>query len=160
MARMVRLTGNWDGLNMTLRAINKRMTPHLRAKLYESGELVIDIIKSHMINQDLNWNPLSPETVRRKGSETIYIETGELFNSFEVRKLRSSKNSGSIFVGASPWKTHKESGLKYTDLMLYLEYGTEDIPARPLIAPSFEEAQKLIMEKWKDAIKTVLEVKV
>ena len=42
--------------------------------------------------------------------------------------------------------------LKFSDLMIWLEYGTDKIPPRPLIRPTWEEIEPILKEHWKDLL--------
>ena len=114
-------------------------------------------MRNHIRKQDLDWKPLAPSTIEQKGSSLIYIEKGDLLeNGFKVRKLRSGKNKASFFVGANPWTTHKTSGLKMSDVLTYLEYGTDRIPPRPIVRPSIEEFKADFPKKFQKYMKVEL----
>lgn len=150
-----KLYGDWAKAGVILRTLATQLMPFARGKLDENGKLVLDTIQGHIDNQDLSWTPLAESTVKKKkGDSTIYVETGSLRDGLTVRKIKSSQDTIVLFIGASPWKRHKESGLKMSDLMIYLEYGTTDgkIPPRPLIEPSFEEVKSKIEKEWKGTI--------
>lgn len=132
--------------------------PLAQVKLYENGKLVLETMQGHIESQDLNWVPLSKSTVRQKGNDKIYIETGALKDGLGIRKIKSAKDDVTIFIGASPWKTHKPSGLKYSDLMMYLEYGTSKIPPRPLVQPTYDELEKQLKSGWEDVIRLAMGV--
>lgn len=151
------LYGDWSRAGIVLRNLATKLKPIAQAKLYEDGQVVLETMQNHITNQDLNWTPLAPSTVRaKKGDTTIYVETGELQNGLTVRKVKSSADSIVYFVGASPWKKHKKSGLKYSDLMIYLEYGTSKIPPRPLIQPTYEEVKNDIQQSWRDTLSDII----
>lgn len=156
---MSKIYGDWKKAGLILKNLAEKITVVAEARLYEDGELVLERMKSHIESQDLNWKPLSPDTIRLKhGDETIYIETGWLKENLSVRRLKSSKKGSTIFVGASPWKTHP-SGAKFSDLMIWLEYGTTNMPARPLIRPTYEEVKEELLKNWKEALLSIVEGK-
>lgn len=138
------LTGDWRKAGIVLKNLATQITPIASAKLYENGELLLERLQGHIDAQDLPW------VAKKKGDTPIYIETGELRDSLCVRRVKSSATGSTIFVGASPWKTHKESGLKCSDLMIYLEYGTRKIPARPLVRPTWEEMRDIVKENMSE----------
>lgn len=148
--------GDWAKAGTVLRGLNVKLMPLAIAKIDEQGRVVLEKLKGHIDKQDLNWKPLAPSTTRIKGNAKIYEETGALKNGLGVRKIKSSKNDYSIFVGANPWKRHSPSGLKMSDVMIYLEYGTSKIPPRPLVQPTFEEVEKEFMKDWEMIIKELL----
>lgn len=144
--------GDWQRAGTVLRGINTKLIPALKARLYEDGNLVLQRMQDHIDSQDLDWEPLTEKTVELKnGDDTIYIETGWLRDNLSVRKVKSSASDTAYFVGASAWKTHP-SGVKFSDLMIWLEYGTDKMVPRPLIRPTYDEVEKELNEGW---LKTV-----
>ena len=92
----------------------------------------------------------------KDGDETIYVETGFLKDNLKVRKVKSPKNGVTYFIGADAWTTHKPSGLKFSNLMIYLEYGTSKIPPRPLIRPTLDEVEQEIKKHWESCLKDII----
>ena len=159
MGAYLKLTGDWEKSKKYFTDHSKDLTPQFTLQLKEDGEMVLEKMKGHIINQDLGWTPLSPHTVELKGGDdTIMIETGTLLNGLTVRKVRSKKNGCTFFIGASPWKTHKPSGVKLNTLMLWLDGGTDKMPPRPLMKPTYEEVEKIIKEHFKDIVEDIFEV--
>lgn len=147
---MIKKTGSWKDAGVMLKTLATDFVPQLKAKLYEDGRLVVETIQGHIDRQDLPWTELSEITKQLKHDERIYYETGYLRDNIGIRKVKSSANELAYFIGASPWKTHKESGLKFSDLMIYLEYGTDKIPPRPIIRPSYEEVKTKLYKEWSE----------
>lgn len=149
------MTGDWNKAGLYLRNLAVKLYPAFSGKLYEDGQFVLEKMRGHIDDQDLMWTPLSERTVMLKGgSRTIYIETGELRNGLTVRRIKSSAKGSTLFIGASPWKKHGE--LKMSDLMIWLEYGTDKIPPRPLVQPTIEEVQDILKNHWKDLMKELI----
>lgn len=152
----LQMTGDWNRAGIYLKNLSKRITPFFEAKLYEDGQMVLQKMKDHVYNQDLNWTPLKERTVQLKnGDTTILIETGELVEGLVCRRIKSTVKGSTIYIGASPWKTHS-GGMKMSDLMIWLEYGTDRLPPRPLIAPTFEEVKDELKDGWKEAVEELL----
>ena len=146
----LKLTGDWNRAGVFMQNLAVKLKPAFEAQIWEDGQFVLETMRGHIDKQDLSWTPLAERTVELKGGDTtIYVETGALKNGLTVRRVKSSARGSTIFIGASPWKTHKESGLKFSDLMIYLEYGTRKIPARPLIRPTWEEMRDVIKNNMK-----------
>lgn len=152
----LQLTGDWNKAGLYMKNLAVKLKPAFEAQLYEDGEFVLEVMKDHIDNQDLNWTPLAERTVELKGGDTtIYVETGQLKDGLVVRRIKSSTKGSTIFVGASPWKRH-EGGMKMSELMIWLEYGTDKIPPRPLVQPTIEEVKDLLKEHWEDLMKELM----
>lgn len=149
--------GDWTKAGIVLQTLSSnRIVPAMSAQIKDDGDLVLERIVGHIDSQDLNWTPLSEQTIELKnGDETIYVETGFLKNNLKVRKVKAPKNGVTYFIGADAWTKHP-SGLKFSDLMIYLEYGTANIPARPLIRPTFEELENTLKQHWKQCLQDLI----
>ena len=146
-------TGDWKRAGVVLKGINTKLSPTIKGQLLSDGQFILQKLQSHIDSQDLGWVPLSEKTIELKnGDDTIYIETGYLRGNLSVRKVKSSSKDTVYFIGASAWKKHP-SGVKFSDLMIWLEYGTNKQPPRPLIRPTFDEVNDLLKSNW---LKTVL----
>lgn len=153
----LKLTGDWNRAGLYFQNLAVKLYPAFEAKIWEDGQFVLERMRGHIDNQDLNWTPLSPRTIELKGGDdTIYVETGYLRDGLSVRRIKSKAKGSTIFIGASPWKKHKPSGLKMSDLLIMLEYGTDKIPPRPLVQPTIEEVQEILQNHWKDLMKDLI----
>ena len=151
------LTGDWNRAGAYMKNLAVKLKPSFEAQIYEDGEFVLEKMRGHIDSQDLSWTPLSEKTVMLKGGDTtIYVETGQLRNGLVVRRIKSSAKGSTVFVGASPWKRH-EGGMKMSELMVWLEVGTDKIPPRPLVQPTIEEVEDILKEHWKDLMKELVE---
>ena len=150
------LTGDWNRAGLYLKNLAVKLKPAFEAQLYEDGEFVLKKMQGHIDSQDLPWTPLSEKTIALKGGDdTIYVETGQLRDGLTVRRIKSTVKGSTIFIGASPWKKH-EGGMKMSDLMIWLEYGTDKIPPRPLIQPTIEEVEDILRDNWEDLMKELI----
>lgn len=150
------LTGDWNRAGVYLKNLAVKLKPAFEAQLYEDGQFVLEKMRGHIDNQDLNWTPLAERTIELKGGDdTIYVETGALRDGLVVRRIKSTTKGSTIFVGASPWKRH-EGGMKMSDLLIWLEYGTDKIPPRPLVQPTIEEVENILKTHWKDLMKELI----
>jgi len=133
--------GDWDQLRqwqrrMESKAYKTRFDRYLRVL----GREISDRVKHHIRAQDLGWTPLSPVTIRRKGSDTVYVETGEYY-----RKIRAKLTAGmgeKLRVVVATQGRHL-SGMDMQELARILEYGTSTNRARPLWRPTFAELDNL-----------------
>lgn len=145
------LTGDWNRAGLYLQNLAVKLNPAFQAQFEEDGQFVLTTMQDHIDKQDLSWTPLAEHTIELKGGDdTIYIETGALRNGLSVRRIKSTTKGSTIFVGASPWKRHSPSGRKLSDLLIWLEYGTDKIPPRPLVQPTIEEVRDVIQKHWRD----------
>lgn len=151
-----KMTGDWNKAVIHFKNLAVKLKPEFEGRLYEDGKIVLKKMQDHIENQDLDWLPLSEKTVALKGGDTtIYVETGQLRNGLVVRRVKSTVKGSTIVVGASPWKRH-EGGMLMSDLMIWLEYGTDKIPPRPLIRPTMEEVKPLLEKHWKQLMEELL----
>ena len=85
-----------------------------------------------------SWTPLSASTISRGGNSSILIQDGTLRDSFNYHV---DKKDLKVTVGSSDPK------------VIYHEYGTKDIPKRPIMGPAATWAhEKLITPLGKDTI--------
>lgn len=153
----VRKYGDWEKAGAVLQTLNANLVPAFSLKVDEQGKIVLNKLLEHIEKQDLNWVPLSPKTIALKGgSETIYVDTGYLRENLNVRRIKSPKNAYTIFIGASPWK-RTPKGEKFSNIMLWLEYGTDKIPPRPLIRPTWAEVKPIIQRNLRDFLKEFIQ---
>lgn len=151
------MVGDWNKVGLHLKNLGVKLRPAFEAKFYDDGEFVLEKMRGHIDSQDLSWTPLSPKTIELKGGDTtVYVDTGQLRNGLCVRRIKSSINGSTIFVGASLEKSH-EGGMKLSDLMVWLEYGTDKMPPRPLIQPTVEEVTDILKDHWEDLFKELVE---
>ena len=156
MSMNLEMTGDWNKAGLYLRNLTVKLKPAFEAQLWEDGQMVLEKMQGHIDSQDLNWTPLAERTVELKGGDTtIYVETGQLRDGLTVRRIKSTVKGSTIFIGASPWKRHS-SGMKMSELMIWLEYGTDKIPPRPLVEPTIEEVKDIIQDNWKELMQELL----
>lgn len=140
-----------------MQAISVNLLPLFKAQLEDDGNLILKTLLDHIDAQDLPWTPLSERTIQLKGgSEEIYVETGYLRDNLQVRRVKSVANGVTLFVGASAWK-RTPSGAKFSDLLIWLEYGTDKIPPRPLIRPTWDEVEPILKDNWRSLLEDIIE---
>lgn len=149
--------GDWTRAGAILQGLSVSLLPAFKAQLQEDGKLILKTVLNHIDRQDLSWTPLAQRTVELKGGDTtIYVDTGYLKENLEVRRVKAPKGGMTLFIGASAWKT-THSGVKFSDLMIWLEYGTDKMPPRPLIRPSWEEVEPTIKNNWRELLQNLIE---
>ena len=152
----LKLTGDWNKAGLWMQNLAVTLRPAFEAQFWEDGNFVLEKMQGHIDNQDLSWTPLAERTIELKGGDTtIYVQTGQLRNGLTVRRIKSSVSGTTIFVGASPWKRH-EGGMSMSDLMIWLEYGTDKIPPRPLVQPTIEEVRDILKSNWVELMKELM----
>lgn len=155
----LKMTGDWNKAGLHLSNLAVKLKPAFQAQFDEDGKFVLEKMQSHIDKQDLSWTPLAESTIEMKGGDdTILVETGQLRNGLSVRRIKSSVKGSTIFVGASPWKRH-EGGMKLSDLLIWLEYGTDKMPPRPLVEPTVQEVEKILKDHWKDLLEDLVKGK-
>lgn len=153
---MFRKTGPWGQVQKILDRLSVKLYPSFQARIMESGELYLQTVLGHIDAQNLSWTPLSERTIELKGGDTtIYVETGWLYNNLAVEKIKSNKTEFAIFVGASKTKVTPK-GERFSDLMIWLEYGTDKMPPRPLLRPSWTEVEPLIKETLSSGLVNII----
>lgn len=156
MGLALKMTGDWNRAGIHLQNLAVKLKPAFQAQFDEDGEFVLKTMQGHIDKQDLSWTPLSEHTIELKGGDsTIYVETGQLRSGLSVRRIKSSSTGSTIFVGASPWKRHN-GGMKLSDLLIWLEYGTDKMPPRPLVQPTYKEVEKILKYHWKSLFKDLV----
>lgn len=122
----------------------------------EFGEYTVEKIQGHIDDQDLSWTPLSDRTIELKsGDSRIYIQTGLLRDSFKVLKVELAGTDTKVYVGVDPSVT-TEDGTSVSDILMYMEYGTDKQVPRPLVQPTFEELKPLLKKECMEQLRDLL----
>jgi len=139
-----KLVGDWNKTSLMLQSLPAVISKGARAALEKDAKTIKETIVKHIKSQDLPWAPLSPITIKLKGHDTIYVDTGELRDSISITSQKTGMLTWSILIGWKPDAIHKDSGLPYAKLIMWLEFGTSKMPARPLIRPVEKELENII----------------
>lgn len=137
----MQLIGNWQGARNIAVSLLARCEAAQQKTLRNWSLKAETTIKKHLSSQDLNWQPLKAATLRRKIKEgkslKILIATWQYYNSitYLIRK-------DTAFVGILNGSTG-DKGVSLVELAKTHEYGSKNIPSRPLWKPSFDE-----MKNW------------
>lgn len=148
------LSGDWERVSNVLNSLSTNLGENVQQALEETANEALTTIQGHIDSQDLGWSPLSSSTIKAKGHDNIYVETGELRNSFQVQQVSSGETT-SFRVGI-PSGTQHSSGLPTSKVMEYMEYGTTKQPPRPLIRPSMQEVKPKFLRIVGGAIKDLV----
>ena len=158
MGMSLKMTGDWKKAGVVLQNLAVRLYPAFELQLQSDGEFVLEKLKGHIDSQDLGWSPLSDRTIELKGGDdTIMIDSGQFRDGLVVRRVKSSVKGSTFFIGASPWKRHTNArtgeSVPFDSLMIWLEYGTDNMPPRPLIQPTYDEVIDTITKNWETYFK-------
>lgn len=152
----LQLTGDWNRAGLHMHNIAARLRPEFEALMLSDGQFVLEKMRGHIDSQDLGWTPLTEHTIELKGgNSTILVETGALRDGLIVRRVKSSASGLTLFIGASPWKSHP-SGMSMSQLMIWIEGGTSRMPPRPLIKPTIDEVKDILQSHWVDLMKEIV----
>lgn len=147
---MIQKTGDWMALRNKLMQVAKESPNAIKKEVSESGKYVKETMQQHIERQDLNWAGLSDSTVKQKGSDEIYIDTGELKNSIQVH---TKENVAEVSVSNS---LHKDSNLTNQQVLQIMEYGTLTQPSRPLVQPTFKETVPKIKKNFENLVEDMI----
>ena len=130
--------GNWDGVIKFFDKMGIEMKKKIVKAQWDSMKNLKNIVIGHILAQDLNWEKLSPRTERRKkkNKSLIYIDTELYLNSIKIWK-----KGNTTFVGVKKGIVYKRNSgrVSLERVAIWMEYGTKNMPARPLWTPSIEE---------------------
>ena len=127
----IEFDANWFKLNKWIEAAaDGRFFQFFVKFANEFGNEIRENLRKHILAQDMGWAPLKERTVRRKGHEHAYIETGFYLQHIAV-KVEASANY-EISLTVRPTGTHPTNGKSLQDVAEILERGSSTIPARPL----------------------------
>lgn len=135
--------GDWDKVHELVHGLQSNMKKAQGIALKRWGLLAEKIAVTHISTQDLGWEPLSPKTIAqkiRKGySENIYVMSSTYFQS-----ITSWVDKDKVLAGVKKDATNKLTGESLGSIAMWLEYGTETMPSRPLWAPTLKEVKEKI----------------
>ena len=100
----------------------------------------VDRIAPQMIDEAI---PKLLDSVKKETA--FHKQTGDMYNSIKATKAGKSKNGG-YYATVRPTGKDKK-GVRNMEKMVYLEYGTSDQPATPVLTKAIKDSEKAVMEK-------------
>jgi hypothetical protein len=132
--------GDWDKVGDSLFLLKSKMSLMVLEEVQKVALKFLDELKKHIDTQDLPFAPLSPITIKLKGDDRWWIESGD-FKENLGWSVKTGKSKFSVEVGALesvPYNARQSDINNMYELAVRLEYGWGKIPSRPLFATTFE----------------------
>lgn len=141
------ITGDWDKIQKFCNSFGKDLEKEGKKYISEQSKMVQQTVQDK-IKSGEGMKALKPSTIAKKGSDRPLIETGTLLDSISVEI-----NGLSFTVkptGDNP------SGLTNEQQAIYHEFGTERIPPRPFMRPSYEEVEPKLKEEISEVVSNII----
>lgn len=133
----IKLEGNWTAISWMMASLPLDIKQsYIKAQITIAKKLKT-IIKNHIKNNDLGWQELDSSTIRRKGHDRPWYDTGAIYNNIDI--VTKGVN---VFVGIKPGIMTYKGDRTLTAIAASMEYGTGKMPARPLFLPSSKEIKR------------------
>jgi hypothetical protein len=158
------LHGNWTGVIRKLESFQSELNRELAKVTTQVAEFVESKATSHLKNQDLGWQPLSPAYLRwklshrgrgsRRLSEKILIATGTYFQSI----TSYIESPTSAFIGVKRGVAREADGSDVIDIASIHESREPRtrIPRRPLWEPTYNETKPEIVKMFRDKLHDIM----
>lgn len=135
----VELFGDWDGCTKFLNSMGYEVDKKVKDSLWVYAKKLRDIVKNHIIHQDLNLADTSERTkkLKKQNKDLILIDT-EVY----VQNIKAWRDRGNVYVGVKRNLLQKRKGqppVPVDKIASWLEEGTRKMPPRPHWKPSIEE---------------------
>lgn len=137
----MKLDGPWMAINSMMSNLQPDIVAAYLIAQRKIAKKLQAIVKGHIYNQDLGWAALSGSTQSRKGHGKAYYDTGTYLQNIKII-TRGTR----IYVGI-PKNLADARGVYYADIASMMEYGTKNMPARPLWEPSRKEIDRKFVKR-------------
>lgn len=97
---------------------------------------------------DPGWAPLSAAWAEQKGHGNQWYYTGRMRSAMQYKV-----DDQVVYVGIIEPDTYPESGENIAAVAVKLEYGTSQIPSRPLFRPIYHENEKDVVKMATEWVK-------
>lgn len=139
-----KIYGDIKALKRLATSLDKNVVREVKRCMKEQAQEIKEDIQTSIKSQKGNWKPLDSDTIKAKGHNKILLDTGQLVDSITVTE------NGDNYV-VSPTGTHT-GGISNSDLAKLHEYGTENMPPRPIFRPVYNEYEKIVPEEVSDVV--------
>lgn len=141
------ITGDWDKIQKFCKDFGKDLEKEGKKYISEQSKMVQQTVQDK-IKSGEGMKALKPSTIAKKGSNRPLIETGTLLDSIsvEIKGLSFTVKP----TGDNP------SGLTNEQQAIYHEFGTERIPPRPFMRPSYEEVEPKLKEEISEVVSNII----
>lgn len=141
------ITGDWDKIQKFCKNFGKDLEREGKKYISEQSKMVQQTVQDK-IKSGEGMKALKPSTIAKKGSNRPLIETGTLLDSIsvEIKGLSFTVKP----TGDNP------SGLTNEQQAIYHEFGTERIPPRPFMRPSYEEVEPKLKEEISEVVSNII----
>lgn len=141
------VTGDWDDIQKFCKNFGKEFEKEGSKYIEEQSKMVKDTVQRRIKNGE-GMKALKPNTIKKKGSSKPLIETGTLLDSISIEIKGLSLKVGP--TGNNP------SGLSNEEQALYHEFGTQRIPPRPFMRPSYEEVEPKLKDEICEVVSNII----
>tara|TARA_R110002020_G_scaffold54690_5_gene152280 strand:- start:6576 stop:7121 length:546 start_codon:yes stop_codon:yes gene_type:complete len=138
----IKMEGKWTAASWMMASMPMDIRNSYIAAQVTIGKKLKQIIKDHIKNSDLGWEPLADSTRDRKGHGRPWYDTGAIYNNIDI--ITKGTN---VFVGVRPGVMHPKGKRTLTAVAASMEYGTNKMVARPLFLPSSKELKRSYVNK-------------
>lgn len=134
----IKKVGDWKGATKFLSSMGYEVKAKTLQAQYEICKKLKGIVVKHILDQDLNWEPLAPTTIKNKNKNKnqILIDTEVYINNIKVWKEAGVAKAG---VKKGVMYRRANGAIALDRVAALLETGTTKMPARPLWEPSINE---------------------
>lgn len=133
------IEGDWVKAERVIDGIDKSISKGYNKAIERCSKAIILLVKNAMRSgtpprgSGTSWPALSPSYIHNTGRHPIYKHTGLYLKSIGVFKYKNR-----TVVGLPARVNRPGTSLTLNQIAIILEHGNDDIPARPLWAPSFK----------------------
>ncbi len=153
----IKKIGEWDKVAELTKKLQPSLHRAVMAGQKATATKLQDILRDHLVNQDLRWKPLSEAYARRKraNKEMVLVERWKYFDAIRIEKRGDSYSIG--IRKDRYYSTIKGGRIPLYKVALFHEGKPQitnlfgkgiKLPVRPLWGPSAKELNKIGIDKF------------